>query len=91
MKNRDEILAARAELFSFALSDICPEDIRQHIICILPSEYFNGVFECNETPFFARYPFQADFIGYWQCEVCYDIYGKSRLKAILDHREIRHS
>lgn len=86
MKNKREILSARAQLFSFALSDDCPEDIRQHIAILLPEEDFPDTYTYSEKPFFAQFPFEAEFIGYWQCEVCYDAQGTNRLKEIATHR-----
>lgn len=90
-KNKKSVLETRTKLVSFALSDNCPDDIRQHIMSILPQEYFAGLSLPHvEQPFFANFPFQADFIGYWQCEVCYDARGENRLKKIAAAQDIMH-
>lgn len=90
-KNKKSILKTRTELVSFALSDNCPDDIRQHIMSILPQEYFVGISRPHvEKPYFANFPFQADFIGYWQCEVCYNASGENRLKKIVASQGAMH-
>lgn len=90
-KNAEEISKVCSNLFSFALSEDCPEDIRNHIMYILPKTEYPSLQLNGDKPFFAQFPFQADFIGYWQCEVVYDAYGKNRLKEIEFHRETPNS
>lgn len=80
--NKKEMLQTREKLISFSLSDDCPNDIRQHIMSLLSQKSFTVIQSDTEKPFFAQFPFQAEFIGYWQCEVCCDAQGKNHLKEM---------
>ena len=81
--NKKEMLQTREKLISFALSNDCPDDIRQHIISLLSQKGFTVIQSATEKPFFSQFPFQAEFIGYWQCEVCCDAQGKNHLKEMV--------
>lgn len=88
--NKKEMSRVRRKLISFALCEDCPDDIRQHIRCFLSLEDFTDIQANAEKPFFAQFPFQAEFIGYWQCEVCCDTRGKNHLKEMATSPETMH-
>lgn len=80
--NQNKTLLARKKLITFARSKKCPNDIKLHIIHLFSKEFLNS--DCQEVSYFSSLPFQPEFIGYWQFEVCYELNGKNRIKDILD-------
>ena len=82
----DEMIPlAKRELIELALSEDCPEDIRIHILGYFPDEY--PEYALYPKVYLAKYRFHPDFIGYWQCEVCYDNAGKNHLTEILNNSD----
>ena len=79
---------ASDRLISFALSEKCPEDIKFHALSMFPEKY--PEYQGKATSYLAAFRFQAEFIGYWQCEVCYDAEGKNHLKELMEFRGKEH-
>ena len=79
---------ASNRLISFALSEKCPEEIKFHALSLFPEKY--PEYQGKATSYLAAFRFQAEFIGYWQCEVCYDGEGNNRLKDLMEFRGKSH-
>lgn len=84
INHTEKIQHAKDNLLSFARSDDCPNDIRCHIFNIIYLEQHISTDTPIDQPFCSQFPFQAEFLGYWQCEVSYDSEGKNRLKLSKD-------
>lgn len=79
---------AKSQLIDLAMSIECPLDIKAHILSYFPLEY--PTYSNSTKPFLANYRYHPDFIGYWQCEVCYDDSGQNILTTYGDPSSVKN-